>query len=74
MVLEALSFLKKIFYVKSFEQFTTIPNEAALKILDGDKEKYLQKVDECVAWSQVFVILVLCKLHCPISNPQGSYI
>lgn len=47
----AMTFLKGIFYLKSFEKFPVVANEEARKILDTDKELYLQKVERCVAES-----------------------
>jgi hypothetical protein len=44
----AMTFLKGIFYLKSFDHFPKVPNEEARKILDTDKELYLQKVEKCV--------------------------
>jgi hypothetical protein len=46
-----MTFLKGIFYLKSFEKFPVVANEEARRILDTDKELYLQKVERCVAES-----------------------
>ena len=58
-IVHALTFLKKIFYIKYFDQYTPISNTYALKLLENDKEAYLQKIDECINWSQVKLYLLL---------------
>lgn len=47
-IVTALTFLKKIFYMKSFQQFAHVPNENARQLLESDKEEYLRRVEECV--------------------------
>jgi hypothetical protein len=45
----ALTFLKKIFYMKSFDHFAVVSNEDARRMFDSDKDGFLQKVSESVA-------------------------
>ena len=51
-IVHALTFLKKVFYVKSFDAFTSIANGYALSLLDSDKETYVQKIVQCIEYSQ----------------------
>lgn len=47
-IVTALTFLKKIFYMKSFRQFNSVPNENARQLLENDKEEYLRRIELCV--------------------------
>ena len=51
-IVHALIFLKRVFYVRTFETFTSVANGYALSLLDRDRESYLQKVEECIRYSQ----------------------
>jgi ubiquitin-protein ligase len=44
----AMTFLKGIFYMKTFDRYSRVPNEDARALLVGDKEQYLRKVMKCV--------------------------
>ena len=43
-----MTFLKGIFYMKTFDRYSRVPNEDARALLVGDKEQYLRKVMKCV--------------------------
>lgn len=47
-LVSALTFLKKIFYMKSFDNFPVAPNERAKQMLTNDKEAFLKEVEESV--------------------------
>lgn len=65
-LVQALSFLKKIFYVKSFESFSGAPNTEAIRLLESDKDIYLQKIEECVEWSQKHILDSQRNAACPL--------
>jgi ubiquitin-protein ligase len=65
-IVHALGFLKKIFYVKTFDEFTSIANDHAFKLLETDKEKYIQRVEECIAWSQTHIYDIPSNPACPL--------
>ena len=65
-IVHALTFLKKIFYLKSFDEFASIANKQALKLLDADREKYLQRIEECVEYSIAHVYDVPSSTKCPL--------
>lgn len=44
-----LVFLKKIFYLKSFDDCHDVPNKEALQLYHSAREEYLLRVEECVA-------------------------
>ena len=44
----ALTFIKKIFYMKSFDQFGSVANEDARRLFNNDKEAFLHAVNQCV--------------------------
>jgi hypothetical protein len=46
-----MTFLKGIFYMKSFGKYPVVPNEAAKTLLHSDKDAYLKKISSCVAES-----------------------
>lgn len=43
-----LIFLKKIFYIKSYEEYENVPNEEALKLYESSQEEYMKYVQDCV--------------------------
>ena len=47
-IVNALAFLKGIFYVQSFDSFKTIANQEALNLYQDDIEAYKTKAKECV--------------------------
>jgi hypothetical protein len=65
-IVHAITFLKKVFYVKTFETFTSIANGYALSLLDKDRESYIQKIDECVEYSQQHVHDISRFENCPL--------
>lgn len=44
----ALIFLKKIFYMKSFESFQSVGNEAARQLFKDDKDAFLENIRSAV--------------------------
>jgi hypothetical protein len=46
-----MTFLKGVFYMKSFGKYPVVPNEAAKTLLHSDKDAYLKKISSCVAES-----------------------
>ena len=57
-IVHVLSFLKKVFYVKSFEGYTSIANKEALRLMTTDKDTYLEKIEESIKFSQVMYDLI----------------
>jgi len=47
-LVSALTFLKKIFYMKSFDNYPMVPDERARVLLMADKAEYLKLVEACV--------------------------
>eukprot|EP00428_Durinskia_dybowskii_P074304 CAMPEP_0170400432 /NCGR_PEP_ID=MMETSP0117_2-20130122/24497_1 /TAXON_ID=400756 /ORGANISM="Durinskia baltica, Strain CSIRO CS-38" /LENGTH=190 /DNA_ID=CAMNT_0010657185 /DNA_START=291 /DNA_END=863 /DNA_ORIENTATION=- len=50
-VVTAVTFLKKIFYLKDFEEFSQCANPSAKQIFEEDKNEYLFRITECVRLS-----------------------
>ena len=44
----ALIFLKKIFYMKTFDHFTSVGNEEARQLFVNDKDAFLEKIRDAV--------------------------
>ena len=65
-IVHALIFLKRIFYVKTFETFTSVANGYALSLLDKDRESYLQKVEECIQYSHEHLYDISQYENCPL--------
>ena len=50
-ILNALTFLKSIFYLKSFDLFTPVADNTALALFNNDSEEFKRRAAECVSSS-----------------------
>eukprot|EP01036_Dinobryon_divergens_P030313 gene30313-39539_t len=75
-IVTALTYLKLIFYMKSFDKYASVPNEEARKLFDDDKDAYFARIRECVSLSVEFRLAVPQDENCPLifSEPQPEHL
>jgi len=47
-LVNVLLWVKKIFYLTSFDEYSNVPNSAAKELFDTNKEEYIRLVRQCV--------------------------